>query len=268
MGPDWPLGPTRSAKSCTGLTHGSCSWRCWRQDEGSSARREVGLPPESSLGFRSFRYGGRWLTWTCPRRFYEFLAVWAILRWRGDPQRGWLILSAVMAGLALGTKLMALLVVPALGLWLIVLARRRGWLSALGNGLAYGLLIGVVAAPWYLFNLASLGDPFFPFLRGGAEWPAARVALHLDYLGSFGTGRGPFDFLLLPWNLYFRHEAFAAFMASIEYPSFLFPLILLAPVVAVSPGVRPLASFSLLRLALWYLGSQQTRFPLPLYPVS
>jgi hypothetical protein len=104
-------------------------------------------------------------------------------------------------------------------------------------------------------------------LRGGAEWPAARVALHLDYLRSFGTGRSLFDFLFLPWNLYFRHEAFAAFMASIEYPSFVFPLILLAPVVAVSPGVRPLAGFSLLRLALWYLGSQQTRFLLPLYPV-
>jgi hypothetical protein len=128
-------------------------------------------------------------------------------------------------------------------------------------------MAGLVAAPWYLYNLVSLGDPVYPFLRGGFEWPAARVALHLEYLRSFGTGRGLLDFILVPWNLYFRHEAFAALMASIEYPSFLFPLALLLPLVSLSPGARPLAGFAVLRLAAWYLGSQQTRFLLPLYPV-
>jgi hypothetical protein len=198
---------------------------------------------------------------------FEFLAIWSLMRWRDDQRRRWLGLSAVLAGLALGTKLMALFMLPAICLWLVLLARRRGWLQALGLGLAYGLVVCMVAAPWYLFSLISLGDPLYPFLRGDAEWPLARLALHLDYLRSFGTGRSLIDFILVPWNLYFRHEAFAALMATIEYPSFLFPLALLVPVISISPQARPLAALSLLRLGTWYLGSQQTRFLLPLYPV-
>jgi hypothetical protein len=188
------------------------------------------------------------------------------MRWRDDGDA--VVGSVRRAGrLALGTKLMALFMLPAICLWLVLLARRRGWLQALGLGLAYGLVVCMVAAPWYLFSLISLGDPLYPFLRGDAEWPLARLALHLDYLRSFGTGRSLIDFILVPWNLYFRHEAFAALMATIEYPSFLFPLALLVPVISISPQARPLAALSLLRLGTWYLGSQQTRFLLPLYPV-
>ncbi len=198
---------------------------------------------------------------------YEFLAVWGILRWRQDQRRQWLLLSAVMAGLALGTKVTALFLLPAICLWLALLARKQGWLRAAGTAAVYGLAACLVASPWYLFNLIALGDPVYPFLNGGAEWPAARVLLHLDYLRSFGTGRSLIDFLLLPWNLYVHHESFAEFMASIEYPSLLFPLVLLLPVVSISPQARPLAGLSALRLAAWYLGSQQTRFLLPLYPV-
>lgn len=198
---------------------------------------------------------------------YELLAVWGILRWQQDQRPHWLLLSAVMAGIALGTKVMALFLLPAFCLWLALLARRQGWLRAAGTAAAYGLLVCLVASPWYLFNLIALGDPAYPFLNGGAEWPPARVLLHLDYLRSFGAGRSLADFLLLPWNLYFRHEAFAALMQSIEYPSFLFPLALLLPVISLSPQARPLAGLAVLRLATWYLGSQQTRFLLPLYPV-
>lgn len=196
---------------------------------------------------------------------YEFLAVWAICRWNESPGRGWLVLSAAFAGMAVGTKMMALFLLPALCLWLIALGWRAGWLRAILTGAAYGLGVAAAGGVWYLFNAIHLGDPLFPFLAGGAEWPAARVALHMDYLRSFGTGRNLLDFLELPWNLYLRHDAYAALMATIEFPSFLFPLSLLAAVVA--PALRPLAGLSLLRLATWYLGSQQTRFLLPLYPV-
>jgi hypothetical protein len=136
----------------------------------------------------------------------------------------------------------------------------------LGTAALYALGACLVASPWYLFNLISLGDPVYPFLRGGSEWPAARVMLHLDYLRSFGTGRGVADFLLLPWNLYVHHEAFAEFMASIEYPSLLFPLALLVPVVSISPRLGHLpgrASF-VWRRGIWIATDS---FRSPLYPV-
>jgi 4-amino-4-deoxy-L-arabinose transferase-like glycosyltransferase len=198
---------------------------------------------------------------------FEFLAVWMLLRWSEEPGRVWLGLSALMAGLALGTKLMGLFMVPALCLWLMFLARRRGWLRALGLAAGYGLVVGLIAAPWYLFSFVTLGDPVYPFLHGGAEWPTARLALHLTYLRSFGAGNTLLDFVLLPWNLYFHHNAFAALMGSIEYPSLVFPLVLLVPIVSLSTRVRALGVLSLLRLATWFVGSQQMRFLLPLYPV-
>jgi 4-amino-4-deoxy-L-arabinose transferase-like glycosyltransferase len=198
---------------------------------------------------------------------YEFLAVWALLRWKDDPEWRWLLLSALMASFAVGTKVIALYMVPPLCIWLVLLGRKAGSLRALGMGAAYAVAVGVVALPWFSVSLLELGDPLYPFLGGGPAWPAERVRLLQDYVSSFGTGRGFTDFVLLPWNLYARHEVFATLMQSIEYPSFLFPLALLLPVVSLSTKVRPLGVFSLLRLATWFVGSQQIRFLLPLFPV-
>jgi hypothetical protein len=169
--------------------------------------------------------------------------------------------------MALGTKLMALSTLPAFCLWILLLGAKRGWGQAFRHSAVFGIMAFSMAAPWYLFSLVSLGDPFYPFLGGGAVWPPDRTSLLLDYLGSFGVGRSLLEFVLLPWNLYARHEGFAALMASIEYPSFLFPLGLLVPFVTITPRVRPLAVLGLLRLAVWFAGSQQMRFLLSAYPI-
>jgi len=201
--------------------------------------------------------------------FYEFLAVWCILRWTESEsgRREWLTLAAIMAALALGTKLTALFMIPALFAWILVLGRKRGWGHTLRIGAVFAIVACALASPWYVFNLVSLGDPFYPFLRGDAVWPAQRVLLHLDYLRSFGAGTSLLDFVLLPWNLYARHEVFAEMMASIEFPSLLFPLALLLPFVTSTPRARPLSALALLRVGTWFVGSQQLRFLLPVYPV-
>ena len=55
-------------------------------------------------------------------------------------------------------------------------------------------------------------------------------------------------------------------MSSIEFPSFLFPLAVLLLLARPARPLRLVGTFVLLRFGAWALGSQQTRFLLPVFP--
>ncbi len=200
------------------------------------------------------------------RAVYTFLAVWGIFRWSDSGKRGWLTGAAVSTGMALGTKLIALPLLPILGVWVLLLGRADLG-RALRSTFEFMGTAALIAAPWFVLNAWQLGDPLYPMLAGSESWPPARNLLHNEYVQSFGRGRSLLDFVLLPWNLYAHHEAFAALMQSIEFPSFLFPLALLLPRVTSSPAIRSL-TFPLAGLfGAWFLTSQQTRFLSSVYPL-
>jgi hypothetical protein len=125
----------------------------------------------------------------------------------------------------------------------------------------------LIASPWYLKNLIWSGNPVYPFLFGGPGWPAERLQLLMAYLQSFGTGHAVTDYLLLPISLLTQRAAFGTFMSRIDIPSPLFLLALAFPFLSREHPFRPLGWILLLRFALWAVGTQQTRFLLPLYPV-
>lgn len=197
---------------------------------------------------------------------FEFLALVAVVEFWQDRDHAWLRLAGVMGGLAMASKYLALAGFALLGAAILVegLARRRRLpLRAL---LEFGVIAGVIASPWYLKNLVWFGNPVFPLYLGGPEWPPERWGLYSAYLQSFGTGRSLLDYLLLPWNVYVRHETFGAVMNLIDVPAFLFPLLVFFPWL---PKPRPLGALlilSLARAAVWAAGSQQIRFLLPIYP--
>ena len=125
----------------------------------------------------------------------------------------------------------------------------------------------VVLAPWYLKNVLWLGDPVYPFLSGSeGVWGRGRLDLLMAYLRSFGGGESLLDYLLVPLRLYTDHALFSTFMSTIEFPSVLFLLLVLWPFSRPHRGLRLLAGFGLLRFGIWTVGSQQTRFLLPLFP--
>ncbi len=198
---------------------------------------------------------------------FEFLMLFALVRWSSSREPGWLVLGGVFAGLAASTKYLGLAGLLT-GLALVVLsagvARIRDWprLAAL-----FALPALAVCAPWYLRNAIWLGDPVYPFLSGGqGTWGDGRLALLMTYLRSFGAGTTPTDILLLPVRLYTDHGLFGTFMSSIEFPSFLFPLALLLLLARPARPLRLIGAFVLLRFGAWALGSQQTRFLLPIFP--
>jgi hypothetical protein len=198
---------------------------------------------------------------------FEFLAVAAFLEWRKAPQRQWIVVSGALAGFSMGSKYTAVALLPIL-LLAFLTERSTGTIAErFRNALWFGGAAALVAAPWYVKNLLWAGNPVYPFLIGGSDWPAQRVAMLMAYLRSFGVGHSLVDTLLLPLHLYTQPAAFGTFFREIDIPNLLFLLALGFPFLKRKHPLRPLGWMALLRFLLWAAGTQQTRFLLPLYPI-
>ncbi|HMK07593.1 MAG TPA: glycosyltransferase family 39 protein, partial [Anaerolineales bacterium] len=198
---------------------------------------------------------------------FEFLAIAAYLEWRTTLRERWLIVAGGMLGLALGAKYTAL---PLLSiLFLAVLLDSRG--GTVSGRFRSSVLLSaaalVVASPWYVKNLVLAGNPVYPFLLGGPGWSADRLAMLMTYLDSFGTGRSAVATLLLPLHLLTQRAAFGTFMSRLDIPNPIFLVAVAVPFLGRDHPFRPLAWIALARFAAWAVGTQQTRFLLPLYPV-
>jgi hypothetical protein len=203
----------------------------------------------------------------CGWSLFEFLAlVAAVVWWRDRSSTRWLVLSGVMSGLAMGTKYPALMGFAVLGVFVALVTVRGGWKRLVGSCLALALPAVIVASPWYLKNWLWFGNPVYPLYFGAPGWDPARLELYNAFLNSFGVGRSWLDYLLLPWNLYAQHARFGTVMNRIDVPGLLFPLVLLYPFLKKDRTVSALLWIALARGAVWALGTQQTRFLLPIFP--
>jgi hypothetical protein len=120
--------------------------------------------------------------------FYIVAAVYCFGRWRDTNHGQYLTAAACMSGFAMGLKYTSFVLplgIVALAVWEM---RRR----AIRPLLAFGLIAGLVAAPWYLKNLIFTGNPVYPFLFGGTSWDNLRSV----WYARPGTGIG-FDLLTL-----------------------------------------------------------------------
>lgn len=107
------------------------------------------------------------------RTFFEIMALWAFINWQEDLGKKWFILSAIMIGLAITTKLLAigsLLVFSAL----IFLSSRPKWrrhhevdstlvVDLIHYLLTYWIIALAVPLPWFIFSYINTGNPVHPF---------------------------------------------------------------------------------------------------------
>jgi hypothetical protein len=198
---------------------------------------------------------------------YEFLALLAAVLWLESRSDRLLVLSGLMIGWAMGSKYLGLEGFALLGMLILIASLKGGVPSALRRCLAFGLPAVCIALPWYLKNTIWFGNPVFPLYFGGPGWGPTRLGLYSAYLDSFGVGRTVLDYLLLPANIYIRHVSFGAVMNRIDIPSVFFPLAIAYPLTRRVPVLTILLAVAVGRFALWAVGSQQTRFLLPIYPV-
>jgi hypothetical protein len=160
----------------------------------------ISMPMVLNLGTQAYN--------DLPLAFYQIAALVALLRWRQNEQTGWLVLSGVFAGLAMGLKYTSFatpLLLAGFVVWHFwqqeTPPRLRA--SALKKSLKPLLILTaattLIALPWYLKNWAFTGNPVYPFVFGGQFWDDFRAAA---YAGT-GTGIGfdPIALLRLPHDL-------------------------------------------------------------------
>jgi hypothetical protein len=205
---------------------------------------------------------------------FVLAGVYAFVRWTDSQSDGWLALSALFIGLAMATKYTAATWLGLLALLLIYHAWRHhhqpiGWIVARTAG--FGVVAGLLVAPWLVKNWFVTGNPIYPFLFGGIGWNPTREAW-LTWPGH-GYSQNPLDYLALPW--------LATVLGTSGTPAFdatIGPLLLcLVPLVfffrgrprAVNYGLA-LAGGQLVYLAITmyrYIYLAETRLILPAFPL-
>jgi len=203
--------------------------------------------------------------------FYTFLAVYAFVNWFARKQSVWVVLCGVFSGLAMATKYTALFL-PFLGCLGILWACRHQKLSvqsALRLLLAYFACTFIVGSPFYIKNWMMTGNPFYPFMYGifgGKGLDPEQARLYDLFIRILGTGRGFFDYLLLPWNV-----SVSAKMASPQFDGILGPVFIL--ILPFAFGMRKIAiaakivvTYCFLAFMFWASSAQQIRYLIPIFP--
>ncbi len=165
---------------------------------------------------------------------FGLLATLGFLAWLRSRSARDLALAGIMAGCMMGTKAQGiclfgvlLAAVGVAGLW-----RRAGageWARAVAT---FGLVAGLIAAPWYLKSWLTTGNPVYPFaynIFGGKYWGPAEAQQYDYHQKEFGVDhlppadqyfklapgqrrfvgpRSPRNLLLAPWNLTFDPTPF------------------------------------------------------------
>jgi hypothetical protein len=122
----------------------------------------------------------------------------ALTLWVERRERGYVLLAGLLAGLAIGAKYTAGILLVC-GVVAVLYYGRSSLRQMLESLLMYGLAAGLAAAPWLLKNLLATGNPLYPFLFPAGAMSELRLAL---YQGGRPFG-GWQDVLLLPWRATF-----------------------------------------------------------------
>ena len=131
--------------------------------------------------------------------FYTLLLFFALAIWLSDGYDRWLLMAAIICGIIIETKYTALWY-PLACLPLVLLrVRSDGWRPTLRRLAWFGLIIALVAAPWYVRNWLLTGNPIYPYLWGGAGWDPIRAAWW-DRSGT-GLAAQPWRLVIAPWEM-------------------------------------------------------------------
>lgn len=98
------------------------------------------------------------------RAFFEVMALWGFIEYVESKNKKWLIESAVMTGLAVSTKLIALGSLPIFVLLIFLFEKNRS--KAFRNGALFSVVTLLISFPWFFFSIMNTGNPFYPAFSG------------------------------------------------------------------------------------------------------
>lgn len=146
--------------------------------------------------------------------FYAFLALYAFVNWITVNRKGWLIISAIMSGLAVGSKYAGFLPIAILVLGILFqswLIKKEKFVMVAKNLLLFVLLAGLVGSFWYVRDFIIYGR-LVPLELAFRLWGYIKSAFWgIVTLGPFNPENLPSalaldlsfirDKALVPWKL-------------------------------------------------------------------
>jgi len=197
--------------------------------------------------------------------FYFTGALLALLRWKEEKAVKWLLLAAVSAGLAAGTKYNGLYIPLILAFMTLYLSKNDRPLRPL---LTFVSISIAVASPWYIKNAIQTGNPFYPLffdIFGGLKIPE-QPTVPIFLKRQLFYGENWFDILSIPVRVFFqgRDDDMQHFDGVLN------PLLLIFLLFAFrikNQEIRYIGAFSLSYfLLVFFTADMQIRFLLPILP--
>lgn len=96
------------------------------------------------------------------RTFFEILALWGIINYFETKERKWIVEGAVMLGLAVSSKLIAIGSIPIFIILIYLLHSNKR--IAIKNAGLFFLITILIPLPWFVFAYLSTGNPLYPLL--------------------------------------------------------------------------------------------------------
>ena len=121
-----------------------------------------------------------------PLAAYVAVSILALHLWVTERSPAYLIVSALLCGFALGTKLTGLVIGLIMSVWAgWLLVDRQSFRSAIRAALAFGGVSLAVALPWYIRSYVLTGNPVWPLahsLLGGEYWDSTGSEYFLHWM--------------------------------------------------------------------------------------
>lgn len=189
-----------------------------------------------------------------PRTFFEVLVFWGILNWFEKKEIKWLVVSGIMMGFAISSKLVA---IGSLPIFLIIFtfhaySKNENILLAVKEFLIFVFFSFSIPLPWFIFSFINTGNPFYP------------------YFGSIPVDSG--QSFIMP-NLLFIFRDFYNLFLNLSDP--ISPLyLMLLPIIFLSIKkadfkIKILAIYTFSSIIIWYLTQELRggRFIMPYLPI-
>jgi hypothetical protein len=188
------------------------------------------------------------------RTFFELLAFWGFINWFEDKKMKWLIISGVIMGFAIATKLVA---IGSLPIFLLLFAyyaftKKEKVSATVKRFLLFVFFAFLVPLPWFIFSFLNTGNPFYPYFSN----------IPVDSGQSFA----------LP-NLLFILRDFYNLFLNLSDPISPLYLILLPIILLVlkksNLKIKFFAIYTFSSLIIWYLTQELRggRFIMPYLPI-
>lgn len=186
------------------------------------------------------------------RTFFEVMALWAFLEWQEKMKTKWFILSSILLGLAVSTKLLAmgsLLVFSALIIAKLYAERNKLINIAKSLAIYWGFTLFVVM-PWLVFSFSNTNNPFYPFFSS-----IYGIGIDINLLN-------PFRFLYDSWAIFINSSdpILSIYM--------IFLVVSLISIKKMSNKHKVIILYSSLAFLVWYFTPRSGggRFILPYLP--